>query len=116
MGKAREIGFQVFSRGSIPTIAQDRLRQRSTGESVGQRTVSVTAGDSVFAAETGAVVVLAENVDEVLAKAKAVSQHEVAIVADLGSSVLRPELVRMRRYFALAGMRRSWRRTFRSLV
>ena len=94
VNEARELGFPVFSKGSIPATARGRLRQRSTGEPVALGKVTVNPGDLVFADETGVVVVPAEHLNEVLEKAQAVSQREAAIAADLRAGVPLHEAMR----------------------
>ena len=82
VSEARELGFPVFSRGSIPATARGRLQQRSTGEPVSFAGLTVEQGDVVVADETGLVVVPRE-------RAEKVAEIATAIVAGSAPSLTR---------------------------
>lgn len=81
--EARELGFPVYSRGSVPATARGRLRQRSTGEPVCVGGLTVHQGDVVVADETGLAVVPRERAEEVAEIAAAIVSRECAIAAEV---------------------------------
>ncbi|MEU8972896.1 RraA family protein [Streptomyces monashensis] len=85
--EARELGFPVFSRGSIPATARGRLQQRSAGEPVSIAGLTVEQGDVVVADETGLVVVPRERAEEVARIATAIVARERAIADEVRAGV-----------------------------
>ncbi|MFP3967381.1 RraA family protein [Actinomadura fulvescens] len=83
VAEARELGFPVFSRGSIPATARGRLRQRSAGEPVGVAGLTVEQGDVIVADETGLVVVPRVRAEEVAEIATAIVARERAIADEV---------------------------------
>ncbi|WP_432175592.1 RraA family protein [Streptomyces sp. Tue6028] len=83
VAEARELGFPVFSRGSIPATARGRLRQRSTGEPVSVAGLTVEQGDVVVADETGLAVVPRARAEEVAEVAAAIVARERAIADEV---------------------------------
>jgi regulator of RNase E activity RraA len=83
VAEARELGFPVFSRGSIPATARGRLQQRSTGEPVEIAGLRVEQGDVVLADETGLVVVPRDRAEEVAEIAAAIVEREQAIAQEI---------------------------------
>lgn len=83
VAEARELGFPVFSRGSIPATARGRLQQRSTGEPVDVAGLRVEQGDVVVADETGLVVVPRDRAEEVARIATAIVTRERAIADEV---------------------------------
>ncbi|MFG1679888.1 RraA family protein [Nonomuraea sp. NPDC049269] len=83
VAEARELGFPVFSRGSIPVTARGRLRQRSTGEPVSVAGLTVEQGDVLVADETGLVVVPRDRAEEVAEIATAIVARERAIADEV---------------------------------
>ena len=103
VNEAREMGFPVFAKGRIPATARGRLQQLSTGEPVPFGNVTVTAGDLIFADETGVVVVPRINAEEVLETAQAIAAREQAVAADLRSGVPLHEAMRDARLAGTTG-------------
>src|ERR1700730_6372322 len=85
VAEARELGFPVFSRGTIPATARGRLEQRSTGEPVKLAGLTVCNGDVVMADETGVVAIPRDRAEEVADLAEAIVVRERAIADDLRS-------------------------------
>ncbi|MEV7892032.1 RraA family protein [Streptomyces sp. NPDC002817] len=83
VSEARELGFPVFSRGSIPATARGRLQQRSTGEPVRVAGLVVEQGDVVLADETGLVAVPRARAEEVASIATAIVARERAIADEV---------------------------------
>ncbi|GAA1532787.1 diguanylate cyclase [Actinomadura kijaniata] len=83
VAEARELGFPVFARGSVPATARGRLRQRSTGEPVGVAGLTVEQGDVVVADESGLAVVPRERAEEVVRIATAIVTRERAIAGEV---------------------------------
>ncbi|MFI1336579.1 RraA family protein [Streptomyces sp. NPDC020845] len=83
VAEARELGFPVFSRGSIPATARGRLQQRSTGEPVSVAGLMVEQGDVVVADETGLVVIPRARAEEVALVATAIVARERAIADEV---------------------------------
>lgn len=83
VAEARELGFPVFSRGSVPATARGRLQQRSTGEPVRVAGLTVAQGDVVVADETGLVVVPRDRAEEVAQIATAIVAGERAIAGEV---------------------------------
>ncbi|ACZ92029.1 demethylmenaquinone methyltransferase (plasmid) [Streptosporangium roseum DSM 43021] len=83
VAEARELGFPVFSRGSIPATARGRLQQRSTGEPVSVAGLTVGPGDVVLADETGLVVVPRDRAEEVAQIATTIVTRERAITDEV---------------------------------
>jgi regulator of RNase E activity RraA len=83
VAEARELGFPVFSRGSIPATARGRLQQRATGKPVGVAGLTVEQGDVVLADETGLVVVPRDRAEEVARIATAIVGRERAIADEV---------------------------------
>ncbi|MER6617725.1 RraA family protein [Streptomyces xantholiticus] len=83
VAEARELGFPVFSRGSIPATARGRLQQRSTGEPVGIAGLTVEQGDAVVADETGLAFVPRGRAEEVVRIATAIVARERAIADEV---------------------------------
>ncbi len=79
--EAAEIGFTVFSRGSVPVSARGRLVQRSSGEPVTCAGVEVSPGDCVIADGSGVVFVARADVDRVLDLAERIAEREREMVA-----------------------------------
>jgi regulator of RNase E activity RraA len=94
VGDARDVGFPVFARGSIPVTARGRLRQRAVGDPVRVAERDVAPGDVVVADETGVVFVPRDRAVEVLANAEALARREQAIAVDLRAGVPLPEAMR----------------------
>lgn len=87
VSEARELGFPVFAKGSIPATARGRLRQISAGEPVAVGEVTVHPGDLVFADETGLAVIPREQVEIILETATAIAAREAAIAEELRRGV-----------------------------
>lgn len=83
VAEARELGFPVFSRGSIPVTARGRLQQRSASEPVSVAGLAVEQGDVVVADETGLVVVPRDRAEEVAEIATAIVARERAIADEV---------------------------------
>ncbi|WP_433323181.1 RraA family protein [Spirillospora sp. CA-294931] len=83
VAEARELGFPVFSRGSIPTTARGRLQQCSTGEPVTVAGLTVKQGDVVVADETGLVVVPRGRAEQVAEIATIILARERAIADEV---------------------------------
>ncbi|MFI0446327.1 RraA family protein [Actinomadura sp. 6N118] len=83
VAEARELGFPVFSRGSIPVTARGRLQQRSAGEPVNVAGLAVEQGDVVVADETGLVVVPRDRAEEVAEITTAIVVRERAIADEV---------------------------------
>ncbi|MGW7467019.1 RraA family protein [Streptomyces xantholiticus] len=82
VAEARELGFPVFSRGSIPATARGRLQQRSTGEPVSIAGLTVQQGD-VVVDETGLAFVPRGRAEEVVRIATAIVARERAIADEV---------------------------------
>lgn len=106
VAEARELGFPVFSRGSIPATARGRLQQRSTGEPVSVAGLTVEQGDVVLADETGLVVVPRERAEEVARVATAIVARERAIADEVRAGAPLSQAMRDAR---LAGKKESVR-------
>lgn len=76
-----EVGFSVYARGTVVATARGRVQEEATNVMVQFGGVQVRPGDIVMGDKSGVVVVPAERVDEVLAKAEALFQKEEAMVA-----------------------------------
>ncbi|MFF4085053.1 RraA family protein [Streptomyces sp. NPDC001777] len=83
VAEARELGFPVFSRGSIPATARGRLQQRSTGELVRVAGLTVEQGDVIVADETGIAVVPRGRAEEVAQIATAIVARERTIADEV---------------------------------
>ena len=83
VAEARELGFPVFSRGSIPATARGRLQQRSTGEPVSIAGLTVEQGDVLVADETGIAVVPRDRAEEVAQIASAIVARERSIADEV---------------------------------
>ena len=106
VAEARELGFPVFSRGSIPATARGRLQQRSTGEAVTVAGLTVQQGDVVVADETGLVVVPRARAEEVAKIATAIVARERAIADEVRAGAPLSHVMRDAR---LAGEKESVR-------
>lgn len=91
VGEARELGFPVFARATIPATARGRLQQRSTGLPVNFGAATVAPGDIVIADETGITFVPKQHLEEVLTLAQGIAAREEAIAADLRRGIPLPE-------------------------
>lgn len=87
VAEARELGFPVFSRGSIPATARGRLQQRSVGEPVSIAGLTVEQGDVIVADETGLAVVPRNRAEEVARIATAIVARERAIADEVRAGV-----------------------------
>lgn len=76
-----EVGFSVYARGTVVATARGRVQEEATNVMVQFGGVQVRPGDIIMGDKSGVVVVPAERVDEVLAKAEALFQKEEAMVA-----------------------------------
>ena len=76
-----EVGFSVYARGTVVATARGRVQEEATNVMVQFGGVQVRPGDIILGDKSGVVVVPAERVDEVLAKAEALFQKEEAMVA-----------------------------------
>jgi len=94
VAQARELGFPVFARATVPVTARGRLRERSSGAPVRIGGVTVEPGDLVMADEDGLVVVPRARAGEVLDAALALSAREAAIETEVRSGVPLPEAMR----------------------
>lgn len=74
--QARELGFPVFARGRTMRTARGRVHEVSTGGSVRLGEVECTPGDLVVADASGVVVVPAQHVDAVVARAESIAATE----------------------------------------
>ena len=83
MSKARELGFAVFSRGTIPRTARGRLRQKAVGCAITIAGVSVNDGDLLIADESGVVVVPITEAERVLERAEQIEAREQGIAEDI---------------------------------
>jgi regulator of RNase E activity RraA len=94
LDEARDLGFPVFSRGTTPATARERLQQRSAREPIDIAGTTVCTGDIVVADATGIAFVPAERAVEVLTRAQAIAAREHAIARDLRAGALLSETMR----------------------
>jgi regulator of RNase E activity RraA len=94
VAQARELGFPVFARASVPATARGRLQQKSTGEPIRLGAVPVRLGDVVLADEDGVVVVPRERAAEVLANGQSLADRESVIEAEVRAGVPLPRAMR----------------------
>lgn len=85
VGQARELGFPVFARATVPVTARGRLREKSSGSPVRIGGVMVEPGDVVIADEDGLAVAPRGRAAEVLDAALALNAREAAIAAEVRS-------------------------------
>jgi 4-hydroxy-4-methyl-2-oxoglutarate aldolase len=79
----RELRLPVSARAVVPFTARGRFVEDSVGEPVQIGDLRVADGDFVMADGTGAVVVPADRIDEVLEVAERLAAKEAAMVAAL---------------------------------
>jgi len=78
---ANECGYPIFSLGQHMRTGKDRVRLAAIGGTVVLGGVAVHPGDLVIGDDDGIVVVIAADVETVLAKATEIEQAEDRIVA-----------------------------------
>ena len=80
-----EINFPVYARGSVVSTARGRIMEQSTNEMVQFGGVQVRPGDIVMGDKSGVVIIPAEKLEEVLAKAEELWQKEEDMVREIRS-------------------------------
>lgn len=83
VAELREIGLPVMSRTVTPASGRGRIRIRAVNRPLRIGTVPVRAGDLAVADETGAVVLPADRVDELLALAEARLADDLSRAAEI---------------------------------
>ena len=78
-----ELGFPVYARGSVVATARGRIMEESTNGMIQFGGVQVRPGDGVLADRSGVVIIPAEHLEEVIARAEALFRKEEDMVADL---------------------------------
>jgi 4-hydroxy-4-methyl-2-oxoglutarate aldolase len=82
-----DIGFPVYARGAVVATARGRTMEQSTNEMVQFCGVQVRPGDIVFGDKSGVVIIPAEELEAVLAKAESLWQKEEDMVAEIRQGV-----------------------------
>lgn len=82
-----DISFPVYARGAVVATARGRIMEESTNVMIQFGGVQVRPGDGVLADRSGVVIIPAEHMDEVVAKAEELWAKEEAMVADLLSGM-----------------------------
>ena len=75
--------FPVYARGSVVATARGRIMEESTNGMIQFGGVQVRPGDGVLADRSGVVIIPAEHLEEVIARAEALFRKEEDMVADL---------------------------------
>lgn len=78
-----ELGFPVYARGSVVATARGRIMEESTNGMIQFGGVQVRPGDGVLADRSGVVIIPAEHLEEVIARAESLFRKEEDMVADL---------------------------------
>ena len=78
-----ELGFPVYARGSVVATARGRIMEESTNGMIQFGGVQVRPGDGVLADRSGVVIIPAEHLEEVIARAEALFRKAEDMVADL---------------------------------
>lgn len=81
LAEGAEMGLAIWCRGEAVKNANDVLMAFETDVPVSLAGVTVVAGDWVYADRSGAVVIPAADVDDVLADAEAIAERDAAEVA-----------------------------------
>lgn len=81
--EARELGFPVFARAPVARTARERAHEVAVGEPVELGGTTVSPEDVVVADGSGVVVLPADRVEEVVAKAESIAAREARMQADL---------------------------------
>lgn len=85
-----ECGFNVYARGSVVATARGRVMEEATNVMIQFGGVQVRPGDIVFGDKSGVVVIPAERLEDVLAKAEELYRKEEAMISEIkaGASML----------------------------
>lgn len=85
-----DIGFPVYARGSVVATARGRIMEESTNAMIQFAGVQVRPGDIVFADRSGVVIIPAEKLAEVTAKAEELFEKEESMIREIraGKSIL----------------------------
>jgi regulator of RNase E activity RraA len=81
--EARELKFPIFARAAVPVTARGRVHEVSSGEPIEIGGVTMQTGDYVLADGTGVVVVAADHLEDVLAKAEEITSREALMLTDI---------------------------------
>ncbi|MFC5571151.1 RraA family protein [Lysobacter yangpyeongensis] len=81
----RALGYPLFTRGIYMVSGKNRVRLKATNVPVEIAGVRIQPGDWLFADDNGVVVVAAERLDEVIARAENVHATEQGIVQAIGA-------------------------------
>jgi len=83
IAEARDLQFQVFSRGATPRTARNRLQQVAGGVPIIVDGIPVDDGDYVLGDDCGVVFIPQDRIDDVLTRAEWARDREAAIAADI---------------------------------
>lgn len=82
-----DIGFNVYARGAVVATARGRIMEEATNVMVQFGGVQVRPGDIVVGDKSGVVIIPAEDLEAVTAKAETLEAKESAMVADILAGV-----------------------------
>ncbi len=81
LDESRQLGFAVFARGAVPTTARGRVIEIAFGEPVTIGGIPAAPGDWFFGDGSGALLLPAGRVDEIVAIAEGLMAREAAMIA-----------------------------------
>jgi len=91
--EARELGFPVFGRAGVPRTARGRVVEVATGVRLKIAGMDVESGDVVIADGSGAVLIPAADLEQVVAEASRIHAREREFVAALDAGVAISEVL-----------------------
>ncbi|MTV27501.1 4-carboxy-4-hydroxy-2-oxoadipate aldolase/oxaloacetate decarboxylase [Nitriliruptoraceae bacterium ZYF776] len=98
--EARELGFPVFARGTVPVTARGRVVEAATDVPVEIDGLRVAPGDYLVADGSGVVRCPAEHLDRVLEIAEDIAAREARMVEAVGRGVPITEVMHDRAFDA----------------
>jgi 4-hydroxy-4-methyl-2-oxoglutarate aldolase len=81
--EAKDIGFPVYARSSIPFTARGRIIEESSNEPIQIGGVPVNPGDLVIADSTGVVFVSKEHAEQIVSEAEGIARREAQMTRDI---------------------------------
>lgn len=85
LDESRQLGFPVFARGAVPTTARGRVIEVAFGEPVSIGGVATAPGDWFFGDGSGALLIPAGRIGEIVAAAEQFMAREAAMIAAVRS-------------------------------
>ncbi len=87
LDESRQLGFPVFARGAVPTTARGRVIEVAFGEPVVIGGITTAPGDWFFGDGSGALLIPAGRVEEIVATAEQLMAREAAMIAAVRAGI-----------------------------